>query len=40
MVAWLKRGYADVYCYNIDENFGEYGSIAFEVANGGLIRTE
>ena len=36
----LKNGYADVYCYNLDEECGEYGSIGFEVANGGLIRTE
>lgn len=36
----LKNGYADVYCYNFDEECGEYGSIGFEVANGGLIRTE
>lgn len=36
----LINGYADVYCYNLDEEDGEYGSIGFEVANGGLIRTE
>ena len=36
----LKNGYADVYCYNLDEECGEYGSIGIEVANGGLIRTE
>ena len=36
----LKNGYADVYCYNLDEEDGEYGSIGFEVANGGLIITE
>ena len=38
--AGLERGYADVYCYNIDEQEGEYGSIGFQVANGGLIRTQ
>lgn len=36
----LKYGYADAYCYNLDEKFGEYGSIGFRVANGGLILTE
>ena len=36
----IKNGYADVYCYNLDEEYGEYGSIGFKVANGGLIRTE
>ena len=36
----LINGYADVYCYNLDEEDGEYGSIGFEVANGGLVRTE
>lgn len=36
----IKNGYADVYCYNLDERCGEYGSIGFKVANGGLIRTE
>ena len=35
----LNNGYADVYCYNIDEDEGEYGSIGFIVANGGLVRT-
>ena len=38
--AGLERGYADVYCYNLDEQEGDYGSIGFKVANGGLIRTE
>ena len=36
----LEKGYADVYCYNLDEQFGECGRIAFQVANGGLIQTE
>ena len=36
----LKAGFADVYCYNLDEQFGEYGSIGFQMANGGLIRRE
>ena len=36
----LESGYADVYCYNLDEECGEYGSIGFCVANGGLVRTE
>ena len=36
----LEKGYTDVYCYNLDEQFGECGRIAFQVANGGLIQTE
>ena len=36
----IKNGYVDVYCYNLDEEDGEYGSIGFKVANGGLIRTQ
>lgn len=35
----IYNGYAEAYCYNLDEKFGEYGSIGFELANGGLIRT-
>ena len=36
----IKNGYADVYCYNLEEASGEFGSIGFEMAGGGLVWTE
>lgn len=35
----LKAGYPLAYVYNLGDEFGEIGTISFEVANGGLIRT-
>lgn len=36
----LEKGYADVYCYNLSEQEGEYGSVGFQVADGGITLTE
>ena len=35
----LKNGYPLVYVHNFDGDFGEFGSIGYEVSGGGLIRT-
>lgn len=34
-----KKGYASVYVWNMDLKFGEFGSIQFDVIQGGLFRT-
>lgn len=35
----LKEGYPYAYVWNIDEEFGEIGSIGIKMATGGLVRT-
>lgn len=36
----LKKGYAEVYCYNLNQQEGEFGSVGFQVADGGITLTE
>lgn len=34
----MKKGYASVYAWNIEGEFGEFGSIGFIEVGGGLVR--
>lgn len=35
----LKEGYPVAYVWNMEDEFGEIGSVGIKMANGGLIRT-
>ena len=35
----MKKGKVQAYVWNVDGDFGEFGSIQFKIINGGLVRT-